>query len=87
VGRQAILISHEENRNDFQSSHNRMHSATATLSIYSCSAKESAHPIMNKLFLLAFRTEFYPTYDLYPVIKDRLANPAKRNPLPTPPGP
>jgi hypothetical protein len=28
----------------------------------------------------AFRTEFYPTYDLYPVIKDRLANPAKRNP-------
>jgi hypothetical protein len=34
----------------------------------------------------AFRTEFYPTYDLYPVIKDRLANPAKRTPLPTPPG-
>jgi hypothetical protein len=34
----------------------------------------------------AFRTEFYPTYDLYPVIKDKLANPAKRNPLP-PPGP
>jgi hypothetical protein len=35
----------------------------------------------------AFRTEFYPTYDLYPVIKDRLANLAKRNPLPTPQGP
>jgi hypothetical protein len=35
----------------------------------------------------AFRTEFYPTYDLYPVIKDRLANPAKRTALPTPPGP
>jgi len=28
----------------------------------------------------AFRTEFYPTYDLYPAIKDRLANPSKRNP-------
>ena len=54
MGRQAILISHEENRNNFPSSHNRMHSATATLSIYSCSAKEGAHPIMNKLFLLAF---------------------------------
>jgi hypothetical protein len=25
----------------------------------------------------AFRTEFYPTYDLYPFIKDKLANPAK----------
>ncbi len=25
----------------------------------------------------AFRTEFYPTYDLYPVIKDKLANPAR----------
>jgi hypothetical protein len=28
----------------------------------------------------AFRTEFYPTYDLYPVIKDKLANPSKRSP-------
>jgi hypothetical protein len=28
----------------------------------------------------AFRTEFYPTYDLYPVIKDKLANPSKRDP-------
>jgi hypothetical protein len=28
----------------------------------------------------AFRTEFYPTYDLYPIIKDRLANPSKMNP-------
>jgi hypothetical protein len=28
----------------------------------------------------AFRTEFYPTYDLYPIIKDRLANPSKVNP-------
>jgi hypothetical protein len=28
----------------------------------------------------AFRTEFYPTYDLYPIIKDKLANPAKRSP-------
>jgi hypothetical protein len=157
-----------------------MHSMTAILSICSCSAKEGGHPIMNKLFLLAFivpsflyaqtnsdkqapdailltiflkhdqgmtlaeiekleeeqgfwkafppegttvvtwyvmmgigqvvtlevpasklrdvnvalektawkafRTEFYPTYDLYPVVKDRLANPAKRNPLPTPQG-
>jgi hypothetical protein len=26
----------------------------------------------------AFRTEFYPTYDLYPFIKDKLANPSKR---------
>ena len=25
----------------------------------------------------AFKTEFYPTYDLYPVIKDKLANPTK----------
>ena len=25
----------------------------------------------------AFRTEFYPTYDLYPIIKDKLANPRK----------
>ena len=24
----------------------------------------------------AFRTEFYPTYDLYPFIKDKLANPS-----------
>jgi hypothetical protein len=24
----------------------------------------------------AFRTEYYPTYDLYPVIRDKLANPA-----------
>jgi hypothetical protein len=28
----------------------------------------------------AFRTEFYPTYDLYPIIKDKLANPSKRTP-------
>ena len=28
----------------------------------------------------AFRTEFYPTYDLYPVIKDKLANPLKKAP-------
>jgi hypothetical protein len=28
----------------------------------------------------AFRTEFYPACDLYLVIKDRLANPAMRNP-------
>lgn len=28
----------------------------------------------------AFRTEFYPTYDLYPVVKDKLANPAKKSP-------
>jgi len=28
----------------------------------------------------AFRTEFYPTYDLYPVIKDKLANPSKKAP-------
>lgn len=27
----------------------------------------------------AFRTEFYPTYDLYPIIKDQLANPAKKS--------
>jgi hypothetical protein len=27
----------------------------------------------------AFRTEFYPTYDLYPFIKDKLANPAKKS--------
>lgn len=27
----------------------------------------------------AFKTEFYPTYDLYPVIKDKLANPTKVN--------
>ena len=27
----------------------------------------------------AFRTEFYPTYDLYPMIKDKLANPAKKS--------
>ena len=27
----------------------------------------------------AFRTEFYPTYDLYPAVKDKLANPAKRS--------
>ena len=27
----------------------------------------------------AFRTEFYPTYDLYPIIKDKLANPAKKS--------
>lgn len=25
----------------------------------------------------AFRTEFYPTYDLYPVIKEQLANPER----------
>lgn len=25
----------------------------------------------------AFQTEFYPTYDLYPLIKDKLANPAR----------
>mgnify|MGYP003694358605 CR=1 FL=1 len=24
--------------------------------------------------LEAFRTEFYPTYDLYPIIKDKLAD-------------
>ena len=29
----------------------------------------------------AFRTEFYPTYDLYPAVKDKLANPAKRGSL------
>jgi hypothetical protein len=28
----------------------------------------------------AFRTEFYPTYDLYPIITDKLANPAKKSP-------
>ena len=28
----------------------------------------------------AFRTEFYPTYDLYPFIKDKLANSAKTFP-------
>ena len=28
----------------------------------------------------AFRTEFYPTYDLYPFIVNKLANPSKRNP-------
>jgi hypothetical protein len=28
----------------------------------------------------AFRTEFYPTYDLYPIIKDKLANPSKKSP-------
>jgi hypothetical protein len=28
----------------------------------------------------AFRTEFYPTYDLYPIIRDKLANPAKKGP-------
>jgi len=28
----------------------------------------------------AFRTEFYPTYDLYPVIKEKLANPSKKLP-------
>jgi hypothetical protein len=28
----------------------------------------------------AFRTEFYPTYDLYPLISDKLANPAKKSP-------
>ena len=28
----------------------------------------------------AFRTEFYPTYDLYPFIKDKLANSAKKSP-------
>ena len=28
----------------------------------------------------AFRTEFYPTYDLYPIIRDKLANPAKKSP-------
>jgi hypothetical protein len=27
----------------------------------------------------AFRTEFYPTYDLYPFIKDKLANPKKKS--------
>ena len=27
----------------------------------------------------AFRTEFYPTYDLYPIIKDQLANRAKKS--------
>ena len=27
----------------------------------------------------AFRTEFYPTYDLYPIIKDKLANTAKKS--------
>ena len=27
----------------------------------------------------AFRTEFYPTYDLFPVIKDKLANPTKKS--------
>ncbi|HEY5752968.1 MAG TPA: hypothetical protein VIT21_07460 [Chthoniobacterales bacterium] len=27
----------------------------------------------------AFRTEFYPTYNLYPVIKDKLANSAKKD--------
>ena len=26
----------------------------------------------------AFRTEFYPTYDLYPFIKDKLANPSMK---------
>ena len=28
----------------------------------------------------AFRTEFYPTYDLYPFIKNKLANLAKKSP-------
>lgn len=28
----------------------------------------------------AFQTEFYPTYDLYPFIQDKLANPAKKSP-------
>jgi hypothetical protein len=28
----------------------------------------------------AFRTEFYPTYDLYPFIKDKLGNSAKKSP-------
>jgi hypothetical protein len=28
----------------------------------------------------AFRTEFYPTYDLYPFLKDKLANRAKKSP-------
>ena len=28
----------------------------------------------------SFRTEFYPTYDLHPFIKDKLANPSKKNP-------
>jgi hypothetical protein len=28
----------------------------------------------------AFRTEFYPTYDLYPLIRVKLAKPAKKSP-------
>jgi hypothetical protein len=28
----------------------------------------------------AFRTEFYPTYDLYPFIKNKLGNSAKKSP-------
>jgi hypothetical protein len=28
----------------------------------------------------AFRTEFYPTYDLYPFIQDKLVNQAKKSP-------
>ena len=28
----------------------------------------------------AFRTEYYPTYDLWPVVKDKLKNPTRVTP-------
>ena len=49
-----------------------------TLEIRPCKLRD-VNVALEKTAWKALRTEFYPACDLYLVIKDRLANPAKRN--------
>ena len=42
--------------------------------------RAGASDFMEKSAWKAFRTEFYPAYGLYPFIKDKLANLAKKSP-------
>ena len=50
-----------------------------TLEIPACKSRD-VNVALEKIAWKALRTEFYPACDLYPVIRDGLANPAKRNP-------
>lgn len=50
-----------------------------TLEIPACKLRD-VNVALEKIAWKALRAEFYPACDLYLVIKDRLANPAGRNP-------
>ena len=50
-----------------------------TLEIPACKSRD-VNVALEKIAWKAFRKEFYPDCDLYLVIKDGLANRAKRNP-------